>query len=1004
MPKLSNFHTIISQLSNCVSTLSPAAIHLFNQLYREEEASKNIKSEESGEEINVISIANILNSTNNPLIRAKKIIEFIDKIFVAVEKATTDFKNFQRSDEMKKKFELWCEDHLKTCIEGCLLLKEALDSGVFVLAGKKIKEEKVARRMVDFFLGWRTNGTIMSEKLGEFNIEKEIVNIGLFQQLCGGIPIAPIADSIMPFTMLDWQKNMFIALRKKVNVIVSAPTSSGKTMIALGYIIAFLMNEPKSILVYVVPNNVLALEITAILNRFIEGKVSTILDKDCERKQDERTIVVTPSGAIQSGFINTELPENALLIIDEIHTIVGNIELEVCLREMCSVQTLLLSATISDDIIEKLAGIINNGLEKVVIKESTQFIVAQDMNYREVERGCISLLSINPICNMNTMEEIKGKELSLTARDVTVMFNKIVKKFGLEETPEYLAPIPFFCKYACKKPANVRFLEDNDEEEDGEETGIVKRLTMNDIQKWQECLIDFLIEKEDISILQSYQNNDLNMVNITTPMNAFLIIEECKKRDMFPALFFFKSLYGAIYYTGEIIKLLDAKQSDMIIREKKSNVKALEKQIASLSKMKGNGKELRARRERMEFELHQSVHSEMISVSDYKCLSKDGGISPEEFGKYIEMLKNWNKKFTQSHLMAQMVLYGIGILSGDMPFDLQVFIRGLFNSGIIVLLMTTADCAYGINTPTKTVIVGDGIGEIDRKQMKGRAGRKGLGFKAFFLGGGNYRSPLTPPCGGNCRSPLTPPCTVEEISEQEGGNGSSSPCTVEEISEQEGGDGSSSLTPPCTVQSDGEQSMAGLGGNGSSPPLIYHYEQEIYEKFKSGDWINKDIQHILLNKEDFDIDKDFYKKAYLMFGLGAILAPIILKELLKEPQINDSNRNIRIILSLIGCIPQNKPYQIKEEWGYQISEKIVEIYKENGFTYFRPNWFAYQWLMNQKSEFTFSEKEECIENGKYWSYLFFLLLPIFRKILGENKGEELYNDIQGLLTNSIINM
>ena len=761
MPKSYNFHTIISQLSNCVSTLNPAAIHLFNLLYRgggvgeEASSSKNVKSEESGDEINVISIANILNSTNNPLIRAKKIIEFIDKIFVAVEKAAGEFKNFARSDEMNKKFEGWCEDHLKTCIEGCLLLKEALDNGVFCAEGKKIKEEKVARKMVNFFLGWQSNGAIMSEKLGEFNVEKEIVNIALFQQLCGGIPIAPIADSIMPFCMLDWQKNMFIALRKRANVIVSAPTSSGKTMIALGYIIAFLMNEPKSVLVYVVPNNVLALEISAILNRFIEGKVSIILDKDSERKQDERTIVVTPSGAIQSGLVGDELPENALLIIDEIHTIVGNIELEVVLREMSRVQTLLLSATISDVMIEKLAGVINNGREKVVIKESTQFIVAQDMTPRAVGGGeGVSLMSINPICNMNRLEEIRGAEVSMTARDVTVLFNRIMKKFGGEGTPEYLAPIPFFCKYGCKKPEGVvRFLEDEAEEEAEEEaedeeeaSGIVRRLTMNDIKKWQECLIDFLIEKEDRSILQSYRNNDLDVVEITTPKIAFLIIEECKKRDMFPALFFFKSLYGAIYYTGEIIKLLDAKQPDVVVREKKSNVRALEKQIASLSKMKGNGKELRARRERMEFELQQSVHSEMISVSDYKCLSKDGGISPEEFKKYVEILKAWNKKFTQSHLMAQMVLYGIGILSGDMPFDLQVFIRGLFNSGIIVLLMTTADCAYGINTPTKTVIVGDGIGEVDRKQMKGRAGRKGLGFKAFFLGSK----------GGNCRSPLTP--------------------------------------------------------------------------------------------------------------------------------------------------------------------------------------------------------------------------------------------------------
>jgi hypothetical protein len=1005
MTKLSSFHTIITQLSNCVSTLSPAAIHLFNLLYRGEEASKNVSSTETGDEINVISITNILNNTNNPLIRAKKIIELIDKIFLAVEKASSDFKNFQRSDDAKKKFVEWSEDHLKTCIEGCLLLKEALDNGIF--PAKKIKEEKVARKMVNFFLGWKSNGAIMSEKLGEFNTEKDVINVAMFQQLCGGIPIAPIADSIMPFNMLDWQKNMFLALRKKANVIVSAPTSSGKTMIALGYIIAFLMNEPKSILVYIVPNNVLALEISAILNRFIEGKVSTILDKDSERKQDERTIILTPSGAMQSGFIDTELPENALLIIDEIHTIMGNIELEMVLREMSRVQTLLLSATISEVIIEKLAGVINNEREKVIIKENTQFIVAQDMIPRwcggggSNEENEISLLSINPICNIKTMDEVESQNLSLTARDVTILFNKIVKTFGIDGTPEYLAPIPFFCKYGCQKPEKIIFLDggntESDEEESDEESeavvgGIVKRLSMNDIQKWQSCLIEFMNKKSDESIIKSYHsivnNNQLTLA--CTPKNAFLVIEECKKKDMFPALFFFKSLYGAIHYTGEIIKLLDNKQSDVIVRDKKPNVKVLEKQIASLSKMKGNGKELRARREIMEFQLQQSVHSEMIAVSDYKCLSKDGGISPENFNKYVEMLKNWNKKFTKSHLLGQMVLYGIGILSGDMPFDIQVFIRGLFNSGIISLLMTTTDCAYGINTPTKTVIVSEGISEIDRKQMKGRAGRKGLGFRAFFIqfGRGERSSPLTLTNNKsfvtltNNKSFVTPPCQLMGMSEQAGMSG------------QEGVMGEPGF-------SQGERSSV----------MVYHYDPVVYKKFKDEDWINKDIQHILFLRgggnsevEAIDIDKEFYKKSYLLFGLGAIIAPNILKELIKETQTGESNRNIRIILGLIGCIPQNNPYQTKEDWNFNIPEKVIKIYRNNGFTDFRPNWFAYQWLMNQKNDFSFSEKEECIENGKYWSYLFFLLSPIFRKILGENKGDELYNDIQGLITNSIINM
>lgn len=962
MTKLSSFHTIITQLSNCVSTLSPAAIHLFNLLYRGEDIKKNVHSDLSGDEINVISITNILNSTNNPLIRAKKIIELIDKIFLAIEKASSDFKNFKRSDEAKKKFVEWSEDHLKTCIEGCLLLKEALDNGVF--PSKKIKEEKVAKRMVNFFLGWKNNESIMSDKLEEFDTEKDVINVALFQQLCGGIPIAPIADSIMPFNMLDWQKNMFLALRKKVNVIVSAPTSSGKTMIALGYIIAFLQNEPKSILVYIVPNNVLALEISAILNRFIEGKVSTILDKDSERKQDERTIVLTPSGAMQSGFIDTELPKNALLIIDEIHTIIQNIELENCLRKMSNVQTLLLSATISEDIIEKLAGVINNGRENVIIKENTQFIVAQDMIPRWCDSGSskedgISLLSINPICNINSMDEVESHNLSLTVRDVTILFNKIVKTFGIDGTPEYLAPIPFFYKYSCQKPEKILFLDggntESDEESDEESEdvigGIVKRLSMNDIKKWQSCLIEFLIQKSDESIIKLYHSIVNNKIALEcTPKNAFLVIEECKKKDMFPALFFFKSLYGAIHYTCEIIKLLDNKQPDIVVRDKKSNVKLLEKQIASLSKMKGNGKELRARRESMEFQLQQSMHSEMIAVSDYKCLSKHGGISPEAFNKYVEMLKNWNKKFTQSHLLAQMVLYGIGILSGDMPFDIQVFIRGLFNSGIISLLMTTTDCAYGINTPTKTVIVSDGISEIDKKQMKGRAGRKGLGFRAYF------------------------------------------------ISFWGGGD--SSIIPPSKSY-EGGMEEPGF-------PQIYHYDATVYSQFLENDWINKDVQHILFLKNGeengIEIDNEFYKKSYLLFGLGAILAPSILSELIKSTKTGESNRNIRIILGLIGCIPQNKPYQNKQDWNFTISEKVIEIYEKNGIQNYRPNWFAYQWLMNQKNDFSFSEKEECIKNGKYWSYLFFLLSPIFRKILGENKGDELYSDIQGLITNSIINM
>ena len=135
----------------------------------------------------------------------------------------------------------------------------------------------------------------------------------------------------------------------------------------------------------------------------------------------------------------------------------------------------------------------------------------------------------------------------------------------------------------------------------------------------------------------------------------------------------------------------------------------------------------------MELELERKKHSEMIAVEPERCLSNDGGISPESFKEFVEMLKRWNKNFTQSHYLAQMVLYGIGVLSGDMPLELQVYIRQLFSSGVIALLLTTSDCGYGINTPTRTVVLSSGLTEANRRQMKGRAGRKGLGYKAYAV-------------------------------------------------------------------------------------------------------------------------------------------------------------------------------------------------------------------------------------------------------------------------------
>lgn len=945
---------VLVNLTQNVSVLTPSAVALFNSLY-----VGKIKFEKVHDVIGGNSIKSILESNNDPLKRACDLVDLVDKVVNGVKKSYETFEEFERSEDARSKLINFCEDRLKLCLDASLLLKEALDNNIFPMEEKvkivkipkekrvngepkereeirkkKMLEQKMAEGMVKFFLGWNLDDVVL-DKLPQFNLNEPLKNIGLFQQLVGGIPVSPIADSIMPFKLLDWQKKMFMALRSGQNVVVSAPTSSGKTMVALGYIVAFLQNELKSLLVYVVPNNVLALEVSAILNRYQEGRVSTILDMDSDRRQDERVIVCTPSGAINSGFIDTILPEKALFVVDEVHAIAnsGGAEMEKCLREFSGVQTLLLSATMTNETVERLAECLCNNRDTIKINERTQFMVSQDMVPRVID-GEFRLIPMNPIgaVSIDELRDI-NLDLSLTPRDVLSLFVRMVKVLGVDNVPEYLAPIRFFCLHQRKVPEIIKSLGEVMGEEE-EEEGIIRRLTMEDIMIWQKLIMNFLVnpgKKFEMSgrdkmvekIISSYRMSLTDEMTIEfSPETAFKVVEELRDKDMFPALFFFPDLFGAVNMASYLVRFLLKKnvkgREKKDEKQKKSRVKTLEKQISSLERVKGNGREIRERRRNLRDDLDREFYSEMIAVPEEQCLNMEGGIPPETFNELVTILKRWNKNFTQSHSLAQMVLHGIGVLSGDMPLELQVYIRQLFSIGTISLLLTTSDCAYGINTPTKTVILADGLNEANRRQMKGRAGRKGLGYKAFSV---SFR------------------CSVEEA----------------------------------------RQHLKSLDGESIT---VYNCEDNM------SDWITN-----VKNKEiEGELNKEFYKKSYLMFGKGAIIGPVILEEALVGTEGN-SNRPIRILLSLLPCIPQNSPDKRKEEWEFNLPVKVLEVYERYGMKVY-PNAIVYDWMMNQMDGIDEKQREELVGNAKRWLYFIYLLKDVFR--------DNLYEILRELITDRII--
>jgi len=959
---MTSLSVIVKDFSqSVVPAMSKESIAFFNNFYQGTSPKQSPNREASIQDETVfVSIKDLIRSSSNPEKRAERLVNFVQKNIDEIIEKQKEKNKFERSEEQKIIVDNWIKTKFRTIIDSCLLLKDALDLELFP-KNKKIKKgieeltdsenETKAKEFINKFLKWTYTGSI-TPKLPDFGDEDEYDNVALYQQLSGHIPVSPICEQILPFSMLDWQKRMFKMLREKKNVIVCAPTSSGKTMIATGYIIAFLQNELKSLLVYIVPNEVLALEISALLHKYVNDKVSTILDRTNDRKIDERVIVATPKGAKNSGLVQTHLPENALLVVDETHCIghKGGSMMEFVLRRMSKAQTLILSATMTQETIHKLSLAIRNKQEIEIINETTKFIVPQYMIPKSIDEN-VKLVSINPIGSVS-VKELSNPDLdiSMTARDVLAFFVKTCNVFG-NQIPEYLHPLRFFYIHRGNVPTEYIPLDEVEPENDEVPTGIIGRLTMEDIAKWQKAIINFL-NNPPKTLLQEYEQKGekwafgiekvINsfkacLTDETTstcnPENAFKLVEQLKANNMLQAIFFFPSLYKAFQYASHIYHQLLTKKTTVDIdkkdRKRESKIQGLKKQLRGMETVKlkhgADARELKQRRYQIEM-VTKNLENQATCFQAQNSLNPDRIIDPEAFEKLVKLFKNWNKNITQSSALPQMFIYGIGLLSGDMPPELQVMVRQLYSTGQVSLLMTTEDCAYGINTPTRTVILSDGFTETQRRQMAGRAGRKGLSYDAWIV---TFR--------------LTDP--------------------------EEAGQKLKTLVGEEVVLYSSKTPFPG-----------------------ENTWITKIIRQnftygLSSNQIEDDQLNKFHFASRFMYGHGSILSPFILEAIIKSSK-NFTNRHICTILSILPCTPFNQPFQ-NNGWNYDIPAEVCKIYSLNGLDPPVPNYLLYCWLTNQTNEMRNEDKEKFVENVKHWIYLFHLLEPFFPEKTKNDEGEKI---------------
>ena len=563
----------------------------------------------------------------------------------------------------------------------------------------------------------------------------------------------------------EWQINVLKLLDDKKSVLVTAPTSCGKTWLSIYPGIKGLK------ILFIVPTDALTFQVASLFTKFV-GIIPTMVTSETSYMNSLDIIIGTPKS------IEDKLPlfENNfdLLILDEIHNL-GNKFIgqyyERLLKIFADTQILALSATIYNP--EKLISWIlkfhSKNLEHV--HYTTRFLNLQRQLFYNNR-----LTRLHPISCL-TLEDINEKfliqNLPMTPVDCIKLFNALKENF-----PDDMS------KYEVKEI----FPENN------------RRLSLEDSRKYELILKKKLIELKNMypeeinDILNKFKINDEERCEV----NLFNLFQEIKKKNLIPSIVFqentcyCKDIYCTLvgylekleklnypfYYTNlefrldayqkaeselkkfkESIKIpQDTINPKILIEEKekkkkndlldnfiKDYKKLYNKQVSLIEKDNVNEKIKKIQLENLKKELTIFLKNPKLQFIDiYRkhkdfCLNNDNPMSADiirTIKKNISQKLNIDVSYTNVFL--QGLKRGIGIYTKHMPSIYNLIVQKFAQNGELGFVVADEELALGINMPFRSTCI---LGYKDSTtfqvnnyiQMIGRAGRRGKDVEGHII-------------------------------------------------------------------------------------------------------------------------------------------------------------------------------------------------------------------------------------------------------------------------------
>ena len=545
------------------------------------------------------------------------------------------------------------------------------------------------------------------------------------------------------YTLDEWQKHVIDLIKKKESVLVRAPTSSGKTFVAMA---TGVLHDK---ILYVCPAKPVAFQVGA---NFIKMgyRVHYLVENMGHLSYDNKTNIFIGTPDIIEQYLPRIYTQFDYAVFDEIHNVNDMIQYENIIKLLkCSF--LALSATIENisflrDIFMKIHS------EKRIeyVEYNKRFINIQRWVYDE------RLSSLHPLtCFDDDFHSVIN--IPFTPKDLVDTYDTIYDIFeneDLEDEIEYLSPDNYF--------------------------KLDKLLTLDDTKDYESFLKDELIKLEEKypqymkSLVEKYKSKEC----VSEENNIIQLFKDCRSKDLLPMLYFHtkedvaKEIFLNLYSDLKREEY-EAYPFHYDILKKKSEYyqKFLEKRQVYSDSIKIKTNDARSEKsEKMNQYDKDQKYKYISDMTDYytRCIGKCEGLQMKnlirERDEFLEnpdfrdidiFKKHQDYVFSRGEPMSgdeirnirreikksigltidyenpyfQLLKRGIGLYISSMPDVYNWILQRLMSERKLGIVISDKTLCLGIDLPIRSVALSGyknpNYTSSDYLQMSGRAGRRG---------------------------------------------------------------------------------------------------------------------------------------------------------------------------------------------------------------------------------------------------------------------------------------